>query len=194
MNSAGRYFDAKASQYRPLSGLRQWFIGPEQRAVLQLLNPQPGEIILDAGCGNGFYSSLITARGASVYGVDLSPAMIQGLRARGLEGEVADLMCMKLGRLFDKVLCSGALEFVEHPRSAISNLLEHVRPDGRLVLLAPRLSVGGMLYTAYHRTHGIRVWLFTQKDIVSMLDPSLAMLVRVVKPHPIGFVVEILKR
>src|SRR5688572_17976892 len=44
-------------------------------AVFELLNPQPGERILDLGCGEGSLTEKIAAAGATVVGVDASAEM-----------------------------------------------------------------------------------------------------------------------
>ena len=55
--------------------------------VLEWLAPQPGERILDLGCGDGQLTLRIAASGASVVGIDASPAMVAAARARGVEAD-----------------------------------------------------------------------------------------------------------
>ena len=59
----------------------------EQTAVLELLPPVAGRIVLDAGCGTGRYVRVLTALGARPVGVDLSSAMVA--RARSFKLPVA---------------------------------------------------------------------------------------------------------
>jgi demethylmenaquinone methyltransferase/2-methoxy-6-polyprenyl-1,4-benzoquinol methylase len=42
-----------------------------------VLNPQPGELVLDGGTGTGDLAMLAARKGASVVGVDLSPKMLE---------------------------------------------------------------------------------------------------------------------
>ena len=44
--------------------------------LLPLLAPQPGERILDLGCGTGHLTAQIAAAGADVIGMDHSPEMV----------------------------------------------------------------------------------------------------------------------
>ena len=44
--------------------------------VSELMDVHPGELILDAGCGNGNYSAWMAERGAQVVAFDYSPRMI----------------------------------------------------------------------------------------------------------------------
>jgi 2-polyprenyl-3-methyl-5-hydroxy-6-metoxy-1,4-benzoquinol methylase len=59
-------------------------------AVLQLLDPRPGELILDVGCGDGVLTRRIVEIGASVTGLDSSEEMVEAARARGIHAFVAD--------------------------------------------------------------------------------------------------------
>ena len=45
-------------------------------AVFELLNPRPGERILDVGCGEGSLTEKIVAAGADVVGIDASEEMV----------------------------------------------------------------------------------------------------------------------
>lgn len=54
--------------------------------VLDLLDPQPGEEILDIGAGQGVLASSIVDRGAGYTGVDASPRLIDAARRRHGEG------------------------------------------------------------------------------------------------------------
>ena len=59
-------------------------------AALDLLDPQPGERILDVGCGDGTLTQKIVERGATCVGIDNSPEMIAAARAKGLDARLCD--------------------------------------------------------------------------------------------------------
>src|SRR5277367_2847109 len=67
------------------------FVATLASAVVELLNPQPGEHILDAGCGDGALTAQLADSGAILRGVDSSPAMVAAARARGLTVDEANL-------------------------------------------------------------------------------------------------------
>jgi malonyl-CoA O-methyltransferase len=79
----------------------------EQAALLELLPPVAGRVVLDAGCGTGRYTRLLAALGARVIGVDLSSAMLG--RARNLELPLVrgDMCALPLGTASCDVVVSG---------------------------------------------------------------------------------------
>ncbi|MFH0794946.1 MAG: methyltransferase domain-containing protein [bacterium] len=162
--STQHYFDVAAREYQSRSEGAWWQIlrRREVAAVMEMLEPQAGERILDAGCGAGFYTRLIAERGVQVVGLDQSPAMVAEARKWGLEVFEGSLEGFQLpSPPFDKILCAGALEFCRSPRLALRRFHHHLKPGGRLVLLVPMNTLTGLLYQFYHRTHGLSIRLFT---------------------------------
>src|ERR1700745_3666240 len=66
------------------------FVSGLGQAVFDLLNPQPGERILDLGCGDGALMKKRAAAGAQVVAVDASPDMVAAAKQRGLDARVMD--------------------------------------------------------------------------------------------------------
>ena len=56
------------------------FVSDHAGDLVALLDPQPGERILDLGCGTGRLAAAIAECGASVTGVDSDAAMIEAAR------------------------------------------------------------------------------------------------------------------
>lgn len=167
---AKQYFDKKAEGYQKerTHGLIGNLVANEQSIVMNLLSPKEGEKILDAGCGSGFYSSLIRDYGASVFGIDFSPAMITELGKKGIPGEVADIEHLNLGKKFDKILCAGALEFTRMHQDVFRNFSEHLKEGGCFVLVYPRKSFGGVIYQLFHLSHGVKIKLFSKKELKNL--------------------------
>lgn len=104
-------------------------------AVLQLLNPQPGELILDVGCGDGVLTEKIVEAGARVIGLDSSEEMVEAARARGIDAFVADAEEMDVERFgaFDAVFSNAALHWMLDPDAVASGIFRALRDGGRFV-------------------------------------------------------------
>lgn len=95
--------------------------------------------VLDAGCGPGRLGAALHARGHTVVGVDIDPALIDAARADhpGPVWSVADLAALELpGPSFDAaVLAGNVLVFVAPgtERTVLARVAAHVRPDGVIV-------------------------------------------------------------
>ncbi len=104
------------------------------QAVLDLLNVQPGERILDLGCGNGILTEKIVALGAEVIGVDSSPDMVQAAKSRGLDARVANAYHLDFHREFDAVFSNAALHWMkDDPDAVIAGVSRALKPKGRFV-------------------------------------------------------------
>jgi SAM-dependent methyltransferase len=104
-------------------------------AVLRLLDPKPGELILDVGCGDGVLTARIAEAGASVIGLDSSPEMVEAARERGIDAFVADAENMDLERFgqFDAVFSNAALHWMLDPDAVASGIFRALRDGGRFV-------------------------------------------------------------
>lgn len=101
-----------------------------------LLDPQPGERVLDIGCGSGNHLLLFNRLGLDITGVDASPYMISTARER-----LGDRCSLKTGMAqdlpfedneFDLAVLINTLEFLDDPLQA---LREAGRVAKRMVLI-----------------------------------------------------------
>ncbi len=111
------------------------FVATMASAVVDLLKPQPGERILDAGCGDGALTQQLADSGAMMRGVDSSAAMVAAARERGLEVDHASLTQLTYDGEFDAVFSNAALHWI--PRELQPGMLACIhralRPRGRFV-------------------------------------------------------------
>ena len=133
--------DLRASKPRPQTwdaGLYEsdhgfvWKYGAE---MLPLLNPQPGERILDLGCGTGHLTAEIAAAGAQTLGIDSSADMIGQARQNypKLKFELADARSFTTAQPYDAVFSNAALHWVPEARAAVQAIHRALRPGGRFV-------------------------------------------------------------
>ncbi|MEM7239474.1 MAG: class I SAM-dependent methyltransferase [Pseudomonadota bacterium] len=128
------------------------FVSDLGAPVLDLLDPQPGERILDLGCGDGALTKRLVAAGAVVTGVDASPDMIEQARAEGLDAHVMDAHDLSLDGPFDAVFSNAAMHWMTDPGAVLSGIARCLKPKGRLVA-----EFGGMGNVAAIRTAIIAV-------------------------------------
>jgi trans-aconitate methyltransferase len=102
--------------------------------VLEWLNAQPGEYILDLGCGDGQLTKRLRDSGAHVLGVDASPEMVAAARERGIEAEQAKAELLPFrDATFDAVFSNAALHWVRGQDAMIGQVQRVLKPDGRFV-------------------------------------------------------------
>ncbi|HWT13120.1 MAG TPA: class I SAM-dependent methyltransferase [Allosphingosinicella sp.] len=132
VNIASRW---SAADYAQNAG----FVPELGAAALQLLAPQPGELILDVGCGDGALTAKIAAAGARVIGLDSSAEMVEAARARGIDAFLADAETLDLARQaerfgqFDAVFSNAALHWMLDPDAVASGIFAVLKDGGRFV-------------------------------------------------------------
>ena len=103
--------------------------------VIELLAPQPGERIIDLGCGTGALTAQIAAAGAEVVGIDASEAMIA--RARELyphlRFEVGKGEDFAVDTPVDAVFSNAALHWMLPPLAVAASVARALEPGGRFV-------------------------------------------------------------
>ncbi len=109
------------------------FVADLGAPVVELLAPQPGERILDLGCGDGALTEKLVAMGCTVVGVDGSPLQIQAARARGLDVRVGDGQALAVEGPFDAVFSNAALHWMRDADAVIDGVWRALRPGGRFV-------------------------------------------------------------
>ena len=118
--------------------------GPERAdgvwpAVEEMLPDLDGQRVLDAGCGAGVYSAWLDERGAEVFGVDASEAMLAEARERvpAATFEQADLsepLAEVPDDSVDVVLCQHVFSHLDDLSTPLSTFARVLRSGGTLVV------------------------------------------------------------
>jgi 2-polyprenyl-3-methyl-5-hydroxy-6-metoxy-1,4-benzoquinol methylase len=108
-------------------------------ALLERFPPERFPELLDAGCGNGFFTARALAAGYRVTGVDFAPAAVRQAQAAapGAELHVGALDRFEVGRRFGVVMCIDVLFHVTDDATwaaAVANLARLVDDGGVLVV------------------------------------------------------------
>ncbi len=101
--------------------------------VMKLLAPQPGQRILDLGCGDGALTERIMQLGADVLGVDASAEMVAVAQQRGVTARVIDGHQLPFDKEFDAVFSNAALHWMLDPQTVLAGVKRALKPGGRFV-------------------------------------------------------------
>jgi trans-aconitate methyltransferase len=114
---------------------RHSYVFAHGAAVFDLLDPQPGERILDVGCGPGQLTHRIAESGALVTGIDSSPDMIGDARQNfpKLDFRLADVTSFEIDPKVDAVFSNAALHWVKNASAAAACIYAALRPGGRFI-------------------------------------------------------------
>jgi SAM-dependent methyltransferase len=117
-------------------------LGPLGRIVIDRLSPQPGDRVLDVGCGAGQTLLDLAERvgpGGRVVGVDVSDPLVERARERIAQAGVShaevvldNAATARFDRPFDLVFSRFGVMFFQDSVAAFRNLLAALRPGGRL--------------------------------------------------------------
>jgi SAM-dependent methyltransferase len=148
---------------------------------------EPGERVLDLGCGFGRHAFEAYRRGAHVVAVDRSADEVASVtsmfRAMASEGEAdasltaravrADLLALPFpDASFDVVMASEVLEHIPDDDLAVAEIARVVRPGGRVAVTVPRWwpeRVCWALSREYHDVAGGHVRIYRGDELAQRL-------------------------
>ncbi len=152
------------------------------------LGLQPGERVLDLGCGAGRHAFEMYRRGADVIALDQDADELAGVRdlfvamreagevPEGAEADVKEGDALALPFAdgeFDRVVAAEILEHIPDDLSAIAELVRVTRPGGTVALTVPRWlpeAINWKLSDDYHNVPGGHIRIYTDKELVSKAE------------------------
>ena len=115
------------------------------RRLLRELRIQPGQIVCDMGCGNGFYAlklAELTGEQGKVYAVDIQEEMLTKLKRRAQQEAIENIVHVHGGvvdprlpeNAFDLVLMVDVYHEFSHPAQMLRGIRASLKPAGRIAL------------------------------------------------------------
>ncbi len=150
---------------------------------LERLEVGAGDLVLDAGCGEGRHCFGCLERGARVVGLDLDFGSLRDaskrLRGRGRElGRLAEMTQGNTFHLpfgdstFDRVICSEVMEHVHDYVGAAKELARVTRPGGRVAITIPTATSENLylrLGDEYFESPGGHIRIFRPRQLAEGL-------------------------
>lgn len=119
-------------------------LGPAAKALVDFADVQPGETVLDIGCGTGIaarYAAEKTNGTGRIIGVDINAGMLSVAKsltsATGKHIEWHESSAEKLpfpDHSFEVILCAQCLQFIKHRDAALREMQRVLKPEGRLAI------------------------------------------------------------
>jgi 2-polyprenyl-3-methyl-5-hydroxy-6-metoxy-1,4-benzoquinol methylase len=123
--------------------------------------------------------------------VDISQEMLKHLHANKTKKVRADIQNVSFRRQFDRIICAGVLEFLDDISIFLANMEGALSNNGKMVLLLPREGICGFFYKFFHSLHGVKLKLFTKKELKSILDQGKWEMESLIVPTPMTYVLTV---
>ena len=139
------------------------------------LGVQPGERVLDLGCGAGRHSFEARRLGARVVAVDLDDAVLKDVNEM-MKDDGAPATCVVGDALrlpfaegsFDRIIASEVLEHIPDDSAAMTEIERVLKPGGTLSVTVPRYWPEGvcwLLSREYHSNIGGHVRIYRRDQL-----------------------------
>jgi trans-aconitate methyltransferase len=109
------------------------FVSDLGAGVFALLAPQPGERVLDLGCGDGALTEKLVTSGCRVIAIDSSARQVGAARARGLDARRGHAETLPFAQEFDAVFSNAVLHWIPDAGAVIASVHRALKPGGRFV-------------------------------------------------------------
>ena len=109
------------------------FVSELGQPLIDLLDPKPGERVLDLGCGDGVLTERLLSAGCQVVAIDSSPEQVWASLERGIDARILDARALGFENEFDAIFSNAVLHWVTDADLVLQQIQKALVPGGRLV-------------------------------------------------------------
>ncbi len=113
------------------------------KTVQRLVNPQPGDRVLEVGCGRGHLTKRLRDLGVDAVGIDANPEAAMVAVSNGVSYMRAETLEFD-GETFDIVVSVHAIEHIPPIELALVEMWRVLRPGGKALLIYPAEPIQGI--------------------------------------------------
>lgn len=114
--------------------------------IVRIIDPKPGEVVVELGCGQGFFSRVIAKSGAKVIGIDIGKELVHIAEERAAKERIpsknisfytasADNAKMVASRSADVILVILALQNMKNLAGVVGEIKRIMKQDGRVIMV-----------------------------------------------------------
>jgi arsenite methyltransferase len=110
--------------------------------LIEIIAPQPGDVVLDVGCGVGIAATFLAERyGCDVVGIDITPRMLERAQERAKRKGVSDKTEFRTADMhalpyengrFDAAIAESVLCFSQSRSQVLAEMMRVVKPGGHV--------------------------------------------------------------
>lgn len=118
------------------------FVGSRTHTAAANLPPSGGRLLLDVGCGDGFFLAGIRSKFRGVSGIDFSKTAVDAALSRGLDAKYCNFSEEKFpfpDEHFDAVTCLDVIEHVFDLRFMMCEISRVLAPKGIAIISTPNI-------------------------------------------------------
>lgn len=126
-------------------GVKSWRLQSAYTPLVKLLNAEPGQRLLDVGCGTGFFLRAAAEAGLDTHGIDVSAEAVNISKQVSPASNIFVRSMQKLDGIgpFDYVTAFGSLEHCPDIEKALSAIYGVLTPSGRFIAMVPNSKYDG---------------------------------------------------
>ena len=160
-----------------LYALARFFDRSHLERVAQMLNPQPGQCLLEIGAGRGHMVAQLRSTGVDAVGIEVNESAVQLATTPRVEHQSATAMNFPDHR-FDLVLAIHVIEHIADSRQLLSEVMRVAKPNAKILFIYPAEPVQGLYailasFALYGHPFGARrihCHKFTPKAVASLAN------------------------